>query len=80
MSEVPLKIVQKPGWQTDLNHPFITKVKEVIGSEKSTTIVLEYAKRDEKSARKVYYHNKILAERMAMFHSGRKTGTLGNNK
>ena len=75
MSEVPLKIVQKPGWQTDLNHPFITKVKEVIGSEKSTTIVLEYAKRDEKSD-----HNKILAERMAMFHSGRKTDNLGNNK
>ena len=64
MSEVPLKIVQKPGWQTDLNHPIITKVKEVIGSEKSTTIVLEYAKRDEKSD-----HNKILAERMAKFHS-----------
>ena len=41
---------------------------------------MEYAKRDEKSDRKVYYHNKILAERMAMFHSGRKTGTLGNNK
>ena len=75
MSEVPLKIIQKPGWQTDLNHPFITKVKEVIGSEKITTIVLEYAKRDEKSD-----HNKILAERMAMFHSGSKTGTLGNNK
>ena len=48
LSEVPLKIVQKPGWQTDLNHPFIMKVKEVIArSEKSTTIVMEYVKRDE---------------------------------
>ena len=47
----------------------MTKVKEVIGSEKSTTIVMEYAKRDEKSDRNVYYNNKILAERMAKFHS-----------
>ena len=48
LSEVPLKIIQKPGWQTDPNHPFIAKVKEVIGSsEKSTTIVMEYVKRDE---------------------------------
>ena len=48
MSEVPLKIAQNPGWQTDLNHPFIMKVKEVIASsEKSTTIVMEYVKRDE---------------------------------
>ena len=48
MSEVPLKIAQNPGWQTDLNHPFIMKVKEVIASsEKSITIVMEYVKRDE---------------------------------
>ena len=48
MSEVPLKIIQKPGWQTDLNHPFIMKVKEVIASsEKSTAIVIEYVKRNE---------------------------------
>ena len=48
MSEVPLKIIQKPGWQTDLNHPFIMKVKEVIASsEISTAIVMEYVKRDE---------------------------------
>ena len=47
MSEVALKIIQKPGWQTDLNNPFIMKVKEVIAREKSTTIVMEYVKRDE---------------------------------
>ena len=48
MSEVPLEIIQKPGWQTDPNHPFIAKVKKVIGSsEKSTLIVMEYVKRDE---------------------------------
>ena len=33
---------------TDLNHPCITKVKEVITSEKSTTIVMEYVRIDEK--------------------------------
>ena len=41
-SKVALKTIQTPSWQTDLNHPFITKVKEVITSEKSTTIVMEY--------------------------------------
>ena len=46
-SEVALKTIQTPSWQTDLNHPFIMKVKEVINSEKSTTIVMEYVKRDE---------------------------------
>ena len=60
---VPLKIVQKPGWQTDLNHPFIMKVKEVIArSEKSTTIVMEYVKRDEKSDIEGYDYKNILAE------------------
>ena len=63
-SEVALKIIQMPSW-----HPFMAKFKEVITSEKSTTIVMEYAKRDEKSDRNVYYNNKILAERMAKFHS-----------
>ena len=43
-SEVALKTIQTPSWQTDLNHPFIMKVKEVINSEKSTTIVMEYAR------------------------------------
>ena len=62
MSEVPLKIVQKPGWQTDLNHPFIMKVKEVIAREKSTTIVMEYVKRDEKSDIEGYDYKNILAE------------------
>ena len=48
MSKVALIIIQKPGLQTDLNHPFIMKVKEVIASsEKSTAIVMEYVKRDE---------------------------------
>ena len=41
-SEVALDTIQTPSWQIDLNHPFITKVKEVITSEKSTTIVMEY--------------------------------------
>ena len=41
------------GWQTDLNRPCITKVKEVITGEKSTTIVMEYVRRDEKSDREV---------------------------
>ena len=44
-SEVALKIIQTTGWQTDLNHPCITKVKEVITGEKSTTIVMEYKER-----------------------------------
>ena len=45
-NEVVLKIIQKPDWQTDLNHPFIMKVKEIIArSEKSTTIVMEYKER-----------------------------------
>ena len=34
--------LQTPSWQTD--HPFITKVKEVITSEKSTTIIMEYVR------------------------------------
>ena len=64
MSKVALIIIQKPGLQTDLNHPFIMKVKEVIAREKSTTIVMEYVKRDEKSDIEGYdYKNKnILAE------------------
>ena len=68
------------GWQTDLNRPFITKVKEVITGEKSTTIVMEYVRRDEKSDREVYYFNNVLAERIAKFHSRRKTGNLGNDR
>ena len=40
-SEVALETIQSPSWQTDLNHPLITKVMEVITSEKSTTIVME---------------------------------------
>ena len=47
LSEVTLKIIQMTGWQTNLNRPCITKVMEVITSEKSTTIVMEYVKRDE---------------------------------
>ena len=47
LSEVALKIIQTTGWQTDLNRPCITKVKEVITGEKSTTIVMEYVRRDE---------------------------------
>ena len=68
------------GWQTDLNRPCITKVKEIITGEKSTTIVTEYVRRDEKSDREVYYYTNILAEKIAKFHSGRKTGNLGNNR
>ena len=56
------------------------KVKEVITGEKSTTIVMEYVRRDEKSDREVYYYNNILAERIAKFQSGGKTGHLGNTK
>ena len=80
LSEVTLKIIQMTGWQTNLNRPCITKVMEVITSEKSTTIVMEYVRRDETSDREVYYYNNILAERIAKFHSGRKTGNLGNNR
>ena len=50
------------GWQTNLNRPCITKVKEVINGKKSTTIVMEYVRRDEKSDREVYYYNNIVAE------------------
>ena len=53
---------------------------EVITSEKSTTIVMEYVRRDETSDREVYYYNNILAEKIAKFHSGRKTGILGKNR
>ena len=80
MSEFALKIIQTTGWQTDLNHPCITKVKEVITGEKSTMIVMEYVRRDEKSDREVYYYTNILTEKIAKFHSGRKTGNLGNNR
>ena len=41
-NEVALQTIQTPSWQTD--HPFITKVKEVITSEKSTTIIMEYVR------------------------------------
>ena len=57
MSEVALKIIQKPGWPTDLNHPL-----EVIAREKSTTIGMEYVKRDEKSDIEGYDYKNILAE------------------
>ena len=80
LSEVALKIIHMTGWQTDLNHPFITKVKEVITGEKSTMIVMEYVRRDKKTDREVYYFNNVLAERIAKFHSGRKTGNLGNDR
>ena len=40
------------------------KLKEVIASEKSTTIVMEYVKRDEKSDIDGYDYKNILAERM----------------
>ena len=43
-NEVALQTIQTSSWQTDLNHPFITKVKEVITSEKSTTIIMEYVR------------------------------------
>ena len=68
------------GWQTNLNRPCITKVMEVITSEKSTTIVMEYVRRDETSDREVYYYNNILAEKIAKFQSVRKTGILGKNR
>ena len=68
------------GWQTNLNRPCITKVMEVITSEKSTTIVMEYVRRDETSNRGVYYYNNILTEKIAKFHSGRKTCILGKNR
>ena len=80
LSEVTLKIIQMTGWQTNLNRPCITKVMEVITSEKSTTIVMEYVRRDETSDREVYYYNNILAEKIAKFHSGRKAGILGKNR
>ena len=80
LSEVTLKIIQMTGWQTNLNRPCITKVMEVITSEKSTTIVMEYVRRDETSDREVYYYNNILAEKIAKFHSVRKTGILGKNR
>ena len=76
LSEVTLKIIQMTGWQTNLNRPCITKVMEVITSEKSTTIVMEYVRRDETSDREVYYYNNILAEKIAKFHSGRKKGNF----
>ena len=80
MSEVPQKIIQKPGWQTDLNHPFKMKVKEVIASsEKSTTIVMEYVKR-WKSDIEGYDDKNILAERMAKFQNWGEAGHLGNNR
>ena len=41
---------------------------------------MEYVRRDEESDREVYYNNNILAERIAKFHSGRKTGNLGNDR
>ena len=53
---------------------------EVMTSEKSTTIVMEYVRRDETSDREVYYYNNILAEKIAKFHSVRKTGILGKNR
>ena len=56
------------------------KVKEVIASEKSTTIVMEYVRIDEKSEREVFDYNNILAERITKFQSGGKTGNLGNKK
>ena len=62
LSEVALKIIQTTGWQTDLNRPCITKVMEVVTGDKSTTIVMEYVRRDEKSDREVYYYNNVLAE------------------
>jgi len=45
------------------------KVKEVIASEKSTTIVMEYVKRNEKSDIEGYDYNNILAERMTKFQN-----------
>ena len=45
------------------------KVKEVIACEKSTTIVMEYVKRDEKSDVEVYNYKNILAERMTKFQN-----------
>ena len=49
-----------PSW-----HPYIAKFKEVISSEKSTMIVMEYVMIDEKSDREVYDYNNILTEKMA---------------
>ena len=45
------------------------KVKEVIASEKSTTIVMEYVKRDEKSDIEGYDYKNILTERMTKFQN-----------
>ena len=61
-SEVALKIIQMPSW-----HPFIAKFKEVISSEKSTLIVMDYVMIDENSDREIYDYNNILTERMAKF-------------
>ena len=41
---------------------------------------MEYVRRDEKSDREVYYYTNILTEKIAKFHSERKTGNLGNNR
>ena len=56
------------------------KVKEVIASEKSTTIVMEYVKRDEKSDIEGYDYKNILAERMTKFQNWGEAGQLGNNR
>ena len=41
---------------------------------------MEYVRIDDKSEREVFDYNNILAERIAKFHSGRKTGNLGNRQ
>ena len=56
------------------------KVKEVIASEKSTMIVMEYVKRDEKSDTEGYDYKNILAERMTKFKNWGEAGQLGVNR
>ena len=41
---------------------------------------MEYVRIDDKYERKVFDYNNILAERIAKFQSGGKTGHLGNKK
>ena len=55
------------------------KGKEGITSEKNTTIVIKYVRRDEKSDREVDDYQNILAESMAKLQNGGETGDLGNN-
>ena len=84
LSEVALKMIATTSWPSkysepvhltsevivlaDLDHPCITKFKEVLTSEKCTTIVMEYARGGELFDRVVEdYDKNNLTERMAKF-------------